>query len=181
MSSRTQWASPARGQQCLSERGTEGWLSLTVDPAREEGWLYYPDLGAQSTTPSEHVPVPARTGEVVGQGTFLGERPALNTAEYSQRQYFVSSGRYVLGHVSSSRSVVGVLGNTASGEAHSRATCRLCLAPLVPRGTPPRAGRQSGTLNFEISNFELESEVDGKSNRRLENRARVLRSTFAYK
>ncbi|GMN67707.1 hypothetical protein TIFTF001_036772 [Ficus carica] len=39
--------------------------------------------GAQSTTPSEHVPVPARTGEVVGQGTFLGERPALNTAEYS--------------------------------------------------------------------------------------------------
>ncbi|GMN49222.1 hypothetical protein TIFTF001_018390 [Ficus carica] len=37
VSSRTQRASPARGQQCLSERGTEGWLSLTVDPARAGG------------------------------------------------------------------------------------------------------------------------------------------------
>ncbi|GMN65434.1 hypothetical protein TIFTF001_034490 [Ficus carica] len=50
---------------------------------------------------------------------------------------------------------------TASGEAHLRATCRLCTVPFVPRGTPPRAGRQSGILNFEISKFELKWELAG--------------------
>ncbi|GMN22982.1 hypothetical protein TIFTF001_043609 [Ficus carica] len=62
-------------------------------------------------------------------------------------------------------------------------SCHVSLVyrAFVPRGTPPRAGRQSGTLNFEISNFELELEVGGKSNHRLDNRARISRSTLAYK
>ncbi|GMN54048.1 hypothetical protein TIFTF001_023179 [Ficus carica] len=128
---------------------------------QEQGWLYYPDPDAQSTTPSEHVPVPARTGEVVGQ------------RNYSRRTSDSKHCRLERGR--------RIGQQTASGEAHPPATCRLCLAPLAPRGTPPRAGRQSGTLNFEISNFELELEVGGKSNRRLENRARILRSTLAYK
>ncbi|GMN70418.1 hypothetical protein TIFTF001_039461 [Ficus carica] len=70
---------------------------------QEQGWLYYPDLGALSTTPSEHVPVLARTGEVVGQRTY--------SRRTSGSKHCRSSGRYVLGHVSSSRNVVGVLGN----------------------------------------------------------------------
>ncbi|GMN64706.1 hypothetical protein TIFTF001_033779 [Ficus carica] len=69
----------------------------------------------------------------------------------------------------------------APGEAHPCATCRRCHVSLVPRVAPPRARRQSDTSNFEISNFELEWGIGGKSNRRLENRFRVLRPTLVYK
>ncbi|GMN31541.1 hypothetical protein TIFTF001_046525 [Ficus carica] len=170
VSSRTQRASPARGQQCLSERGTEGWLSLTV---QKQGWLYYPDPGAQSTTPSECVPVPTRTREVVGQRTSSRRTPGYKTCR--------SSGRYVLGNASSSRDVVGVLGNKQLPEKRAlvpRVAGVLCVCATWHTH---RAGRQSGTLNFKISNFELELEVGGKSNRRLDNRARISRSTLAYK
>ncbi|GMN34446.1 hypothetical protein TIFTF001_044904 [Ficus carica] len=42
-------------------------------------------------------------------------------------------------------------------------SCHVSLVyrAFVPRGTPPRAGRQSGTLNFEISKFELKWESTG--------------------
>ncbi|GMN69542.1 hypothetical protein TIFTF001_038591 [Ficus carica] len=118
VSSRTQRASPARGQQCLSERGTEGWLSLTV---QKQGWLYYPDPGARSTTPSERVPVPTRTREVVGQ--------RISSRRMSGSKTCRSSGRYVLGHATCSRDVVGVLGNKQLPEKRA----------LVPRvaGVPP--------------------------------------------
>ncbi|GMN20176.1 hypothetical protein TIFTF001_043019 [Ficus carica] len=100
--------------------------------------------------------VPVRAGDrrvVVSDGPILGERPALNTAEYIQRQYFV------VGEYSGRSRRIGQ--QTASGEAHPRATCRLCTVPFVPRDAPPWAGRQSGTLNFEISKFELEWELAG--------------------
>ncbi|GMN27968.1 hypothetical protein TIFTF001_049417 [Ficus carica] len=99
-------------------------------------------------------PVPARAGEVVGQ--------RLCSRRTSGSKHCRSERGRRIGQ------------QTASGEAYPHATCRLCLVPLVPRGTPPRAGRQSGTSNFEILNFELEWEVGGKSNRRLKNRARFL-------
>ncbi|GMN19543.1 hypothetical protein TIFTF001_049927 [Ficus carica] len=88
-------------------------------------------------------------GRWSAKGPILGERPALNTAEYIQRQYFVSGRGRRIGQ------------QTASGEAYPRATCRLCTVPFVLRGTPPRAGRQSSTLNFEISKFELKWELAG--------------------
>ncbi|GMN71182.1 hypothetical protein TIFTF001_054051 [Ficus carica] len=70
------------------------------------------------------------------------------------------------------------------GQQSFRRGVPLCHVSLVSRAvgatcTPPRAGRQSDTSNFEISNFELEWGVGGKSNRRLENRTRVLRPTLA--
>ncbi|GMN46954.1 hypothetical protein TIFTF001_016131 [Ficus carica] len=80
-----QRASPARGQQCLSERGTEGWLSLTV---QKQGWLYYPDPGAQSTTPSEYVPVPTRTREVVGQRTYSRRTSGFKTCRVHSETVF---------------------------------------------------------------------------------------------
>ncbi|GMN22437.1 hypothetical protein TIFTF001_047436 [Ficus carica] len=82
---------------------------------QEQGWFYYPDKGALSATPFEHVPVPARTGEVVGQRTY--------SRRTSGSKHCRSSGRYVLGHVSSSRNVVGVLGNKQLPEKR----------PLMPR------------------------------------------------
>ncbi|GMN20405.1 hypothetical protein TIFTF001_043081 [Ficus carica] len=99
-------------------------------------------------------PVPARAGEVVGQRS-CSRRTSGPKHCRSERGRRIGQ-------------------QTASGEAYPRATCRLCIVPLVPRGTPPRAGRQSDTLNFEISTFELAWEVGGKSNRRLKNRARFL-------
>ncbi|GMN69153.1 hypothetical protein TIFTF001_038207 [Ficus carica] len=111
-------------------------------------------------------PVPARTGEVVGQRS-------------CSRRTFGFKHCRALSEMSEHGRRIGQ--QTAPGEAHPCATCRWCHVPLVPHVALPRAGRQSDISNFEILNFELEWGVGGKSNRRLKNHVRVLRPTLAYK
>ncbi|GMN37953.1 hypothetical protein TIFTF001_042724, partial [Ficus carica] len=156
VSSRTQRASPARGQQCLSERGTEGWLSLTV---QKQGWLYYPDRGARSTTPSEYVPVPTTTREVVGQRTYSRRTSGLRLAD--------------------SRDVVGVLGNKQLPEKRTLvprvagvlSNWKLAGSPIAASTTAPGFHARLLPINSEglsaFSNGACENSSFAESCRRL--------------
>ncbi|GMN41946.1 hypothetical protein TIFTF001_011152 [Ficus carica] len=109
MSSRTQRASSARGQQCLVRVGdrrmvvSDGTGARLLSPVYEEGWSKRPMpvlVLLPGSRCSEHYTVRAHglsrreQGRWSAKDPVLGERPAINIAEYCRRQYFVV-GEYV--------------------------------------------------------------------------------------